>query len=264
VGGWEELVEALRPKLSAEAFTQLLAATLLAGSTAEQAAAIGELLTDACSARPAAVESADSSSRDQLAALCAAVTKDVGSEVHVRTLHALIEAIPTSEPGKASEDTDAAVEADKSLVELLRHLLGRRAATTSAATAEKRLRLLPLALPPDAQAHAARTLLWHLGAEGQRTLVDDVVLGSAGSADQQAEMLLRLWQRVPLGSASRAMGSMASTGPRDAQSASTASACAPAAAASSKNVQLLALQHALDTGALSPALYVEAKEALGK
>ena len=87
----------------------------------------------------------------------------------------------------ASEDPEAGEEADKSLVDLLRNLLGRRGEATSAATAEKRLRLLPLALPPDAQAHAARTLLWHLShTEGQSGLVDDVLLGSAGSEDQQA------------------------------------------------------------------------------
>ena len=90
------------------------------------------------------------------------------------------------EEGSDVEDPEAGVEADKGIVDLLRNLLGRRDAATSTATAEKRLRLLPLALPPDAQAHAARILLWHLTAEGQGALVDDALLGSADSADQQA------------------------------------------------------------------------------
>ena len=66
-------------------------------AAARQATAIGELLTDMCSSTPGAIESPDSV-KDQLATLCAALSKDVGSDVHVRTLHALIAAPRESHP----------------------------------------------------------------------------------------------------------------------------------------------------------------------
>jgi len=77
-------------------------------------------------------------------------------------------------------------------------------------------------------------------------------------------MLLRLWQRLPHDSASRVMGmaSSASMAAQKGQRDGDGAACAKPAA--SKNVQLLALQHARDTGALSAALFAQAKAALGQ